>query len=360
MMRTLLKLPLLAGSFSYAFPRGELAFTINKLYWVDESINTTSNLRGLGVISSNAVWVAGSSGSVFRGDGSLRWTDISPSEAKVLGLEFRDIHAFSVNRSFILSIGEGNKSRIYGTDNGGLSWRPTFVNQDPSAFYDCLAFDSPSHGMAVSDPVNGTFKLIETNNGGFTFEPVKNYRMPAALEGEAGFAASGSCLTTTAGRWYLATGGVSPSRIFYSQDGINWDVSPTPIQAGTSAGVFSVQFRNSTHGIAVGGDYRQPDGPGISSAWTTNGGLSWHASGYSPGEYRSSVSWIPQAVFPPGDAVAVGPTGSDITRDGGKTWHKFDNSSFDTVDCVSGVSFAWSCWASGQRGRVGRLFFDYK
>jgi hypothetical protein len=38
--------------------------------------------------------------------------------------------------------------------------------------------------------------------------------MPPALGGEFGFAASGTCLEAAAGRWYIASGGVDPGRIF--------------------------------------------------------------------------------------------------------------------------------------------------
>jgi hypothetical protein len=49
--------------------------------------------------------------------------------------------------------------------------------------------------------------------------------------------------------------------------------------------------------------------------------------------------------------VAVGPTGSDITRDGGRTWTRFDTGSFDAVACAP----RRGCWASGEQGRVAVL-----
>ena len=49
--------------------------------------------------------------------------------------------------------------------------------------------------------------------------------------------------------------------------------------------------------------------------------------------------------------VAVGLTGSDISRDGGRTWRTFDTGSFDTVACAKDGS----CWASGDLGRLARL-----
>ena len=70
-----------------------------------------------------------------------------------------------------------------------------------------------------------------------------------------------------------------------------------------------------------------------------------------PQGYRSGVTWHP---FLPGVLFAVGPTGSDLSVDGGRSWQQFDAGSFDTVDCgVDG-----SCWASGEQGRAATLTFS--
>ena len=50
-----------------------------------------------------------------------------------------------------------------------------------------------------------------------------------------------------------------------------------------------------------------------------------------------------------GPAVAVGPNGSDLTRDGGRTWHRFSDTGFDAVQCTKDGA----CWASGT-DRPGR------
>jgi hypothetical protein len=66
-----------------------------------------------------------------------------------------------------------------------------------------------------------------------------------------------------------------------------------------------------------------------------------------PGEYRSGVAWTRL----PTVAIAVGPTGSDITYDAGRTWHRFDSGSLHGVQCTKDGA----CWASGAGGRVARL-----
>lgn len=308
-------------------------------------------------MSNKVAWVSGTNGTVLRTTNSgSKWTNVSPSfpSENSTSFQFRDIHAWSAKVAVVLSIGEGNASRIYKTRDGGETWTRTFVNQEPTAFYDCMAFEKGKgkerHGVAMSDPVDGRFRLLETWDGGLHWSIVSpNSTLPQALEGEFGFAASGTCIEAAAGRWYIATGGVNPGRIFRSADiERGWSVANSSITGGAAAGVFSVRFRDSKHGIAVGGDYEKPTANVDIAAWSRDGGVSWHKAETFPGGYRSGVSWVPgrQDV-----AVAVGTSGSDITLDGGKNWVSIDNGTFDAVECV-GKDL---CWASGSGGRVAWL-----
>ena len=69
----------------------------------------------------------------------------------------------------------------------------------------------------------------------------------------------------------------------------------------------------------------------------------------APDEYRSGAHWVTGR-----SAIIVGPSGSDATFDAGRTWHGFDEGSFDTVDCAGG----FACWSSGEQGRVAFLTRD--
>ena len=174
-------------------------------------------------------------------------------------LDFRDIQAFDQNTAFVLSIGPGDQSRIYKTSDGGKIWQRQFTNSDPKAFYDCFAFWDSTHGIAVSDSVDGKFPLIATSDG-MTWNPVAVKNMPPALPSEGAFAASGTCIATFGKNdvWF-GTGGPA-ARVFHSADrGKNWTVAETPIIHGAaSQGVFSLAFWTAKDGVAVGGDYKEP------------------------------------------------------------------------------------------------------
>ncbi|KAK6857817.1 hypothetical protein PG995_005516 [Apiospora arundinis] len=335
-----------------------------KPVWTLTPTQSTQRFRGLAPISASTAWVAGTNSTILRTvDGGATWLSVgpvpSPNSTDAL-LEFRDIAAWSATHAVALSIGEGPASRIYATTDGGASWHLAFANADPAAFYDCLAFSEtdPSHGMAMSDPVDGRFRLLETRDQGLSWQLLSSAQtgMPLARTGESGFAASGTCLETRVGRWYLASGGAPAyGRVFASaDDGATWDaVSETPIPAANaSQGVFSVRFRDAAHGIVVGGDFQDPTRTSGTGGWSDDGGVTWNPAAQFPGGYRSGAAWV-VGMCPKGVAVAVGPTGSDFTLDGGKTWHGFDDGSFDAVECVGGRT----CWASGEKGRVARLTF---
>lgn len=319
--------------------------------WELTATGVTTRLRGLSPVSDEVAWASGSAGTVLRTvDGGATWAQVGPPDTS--DLQFRDIEAFDASQAVILSIGEGEASRVYRTEDGGQTWTETFRNDDPRAFYDCMAFFDRDRGLALSDPVDGKFRILSTSDGGRSWQVLASGGMPPALAGEFAFAASGTCLVTAdrgADLAWFATGGAATARVFRSADGgLTWDVADTSIPSSPSAGIFSLAFHDPEHGIAVGGDFAAPTSAPDAAAYTGDGGLTWTIADAEPGEYRSGSSWL---AHPGGMALAVGPTGSDVSRDWGRMWTRFDTGSFDSVECASDGS----CWASGERGRAAKL-----
>ncbi|MEU6841882.1 oxidoreductase [Streptomyces sp. NPDC046716] len=327
-----------------ATPAGQPAWQLK------DTGRTDVRFRGLAAVDRSAAWLAGTKGTVLRTtDGGRRWRDVSPPAAA--GLELRDIEAFDARRAVALAIGEGDASRIFRTDDGGATWTESFRNADPKAFYDCVAFFDSRHGLAMSDPVDGRFRILSTRDGGRSWSVLPSSGMPPAQSGEAGFAASGQCLVTSGPKdVWLATGGGASARVLHSADrGRTWTASATTVPAGDPArGVFGLAFRDRTHGIAVGGDYRADQPSPRAAAVTGDAGRTWTPSTAGPPAYRSGVAWLPRGRA---GALAVGPTGTDLTTDGGRTWRTVDSGSYDTVDCTRDGG----CWAAGEQGRAARL-----
>ncbi len=323
------------------------------LSWQSTPTDSTARFRGLSAVSADVAWLAGTQSTVLRTtDGGASWASVGPPG--IDPLDFRDVEATSERHAVVLAVGPETDSRIYVTDDGGVSWSLAFENQDPAAFYDCMAFSTPQRGLALSDPVDGVFRLQETTDGGRTWSLVDPAGMPPAGATEFGFAASGTCLTTGEGQTtYFGSGGDDGPRIFVSTDrGHTWSVSTAYLAKGPSAGVFSVRFRDRHTGIAVGGDYSNPASPLGNASRSIDGGRTWTKADILPSGYRSGSAWLPGERDA---AVAVGPSGSDVSTDAGRTWSAFGPGSFDSVDCAPDGG----CWASGEQGRAARLVIGY-
>ena len=307
---------------------------------------STQQFRGLAGVSHDVAWLAGTGGTVLRTvDGGRHWRDVSPPDASTL--EFRDIEAWDARHAVALTIGTGADSAIFRTSDGGAHWQRTFSNDDPNAFYDCLAFFNPRDGLAVSDPVDGKFRLIATHDGGRSWSVVSPDGMPPAQTGEFGFAASGTCLIAAGHDAWIASGGGTSARVFHSRDmGQHWTVADTPMVVGPTAGIYSLAVSGHRDLAAVGGDFEAPTARVDVAATSRDGGGSWRLASEMTGGYRSGVAFAGGRSL-----IAVGPTGSDVSTDGGRIWTTFDTGYFDTVQRAGDGTV----WASGKDGRVAVL-----
>jgi photosystem II stability/assembly factor-like uncharacterized protein len=316
--------------------------------WAAQVSGTSVRFRGVSAVNASVAWASGDKGTYARTtDGGQTWrASTVPGAAE---LDFRDVDAFDANTAYLLSIGEGEKSRIYKTVDGGLNWEQQFKSNRAESFFDAMAFWDRDHGIAVSDPVGGRFLIISTSDGGRTWKEMPAAGMPPALAGEGAFAASGTCITVEGKRnvWF-GTGGPNGARVFRSSDGgRTWAVTKTPVISGKAAGIFSITFWSARHGAVVGGDYTKEGEALNNAAITVDGGRTWTLlRGSIPGGYRSGVAVIPGAAGP--TLVAVGPTGSDYSADGGKSWASIGAVGFHSVSFAG----SGSGWAVGEGGRI--------
>jgi photosystem II stability/assembly factor-like uncharacterized protein len=315
------------------------------LTWTPQLTGVTARLRGVSAVSDRVAWASGSNGTVLRTtDGGNTWTAIKVPDADAL--DFRDIDAFSDTTAYVLSIGNGELSRIYKTSDGGRQWTLQLANKDPKIFLDAMAFWSEKAGLAFSDSVDGQFVVFSTASGGGAWDRIPVNRLPPALPNEGAYAASGSNVAIFGNHVWIGT---TASRVLHSPDrGRTWTVAQAPLPTSASAGIFSIAFRDALHGIVVGGDY-QKEGEAIdNAAITSDGGNTWTLvkglSGYrSVVAYRrgSKSSWI-----------AVGPQGADVTDDDGRTWKPLAGPGFHAFSFGPNGRTGWGV---GERGSIARL-----
>ncbi len=318
--------------------------------WIKQQVNTTASLRGLSVVNEKVnekiVWASGTGGTFLKtvDRGSTWKVGTVPGAEK---LDFRDIEAFDTKTAYVLSIGNGEDSRIYKTTDGGETWKLQFKNMNAKAFFDAIACWDKANCIAMSDPVDGKYVLIATSDGE-TWTPLNTSKMPAAKDGEAAFAASGTCLITQGRNNVFLVSGGSDARVFRSNDrGKTWNVSDTPMVKGTvGSGIFSIAMRNSKNGIIVGGNHEKPEEKKSNIAYTTDGGKTWYPPGDAyPNGYRSAVAYLDKFTF-----VAVGSSGSDISSYQGGTWMNVDKEN-NAVQAKGKKAV----WAVGAKGMVAKM-----
>jgi photosystem II stability/assembly factor-like uncharacterized protein len=296
--------------------------------WLVRGSGTVASLRGLHVVDADVAWASGSGGTYLRTvDGGTSWLPGTVPGAE--DRDFRDIHAWDLKRALLLSA--GLPAQIFRTDDGGESWQLTYDNHTPGVFFNAVSFWDENRGIAVGDPIDGRFLVIRTEDGGRTWEELPLESRPRALEGEANFAASGTCMTVSGedSVWF-GTGGPA-ARVFRSTDGgISWAVAETPLRSGQpSRGVFSLRFANEREGVAVGGDYLDETNPSGTAAVTTDGGATWTSADILPSGYRECVVTVSAAT--PRVLLAVGPSGTDVSEDGGFAWRPVGQGRFHAV-----------------------------
>jgi photosystem II stability/assembly factor-like uncharacterized protein len=319
------------------------AFIAVQAQWIKQTVNTTASLRGLSFVNEKVIWASGTGGTVIRTiDGGKNWNVITVPGAEKL--DFRDIEAFDANTAYVLSIGNGESSRIYKTIDSGVTWKLQFTNKDAAAFYDAIGCWTRDRCVAMSDPVEGRYRLLHTIDGGTNWEFSSSF-LPVAEAGEASFAASGTCLIVRGkSDLYIVSGG-SNARVLYSPSSgmTGWRSVATPIIKGTpGSGIFSIAMNDEKNGVIVGGNYEKPAEAKDNLAFTSDGGVTWTAGSGLSG-YRSAVAYVDSLTL-----IAVGTNGTDVSYDGGKTWAKVGSEDLNSV-AAKGKK---AVWAVGPKGAV--------
>jgi len=317
-----------------------LANVLQAQSWVPQTSGTIASLRGVSVVNAQVVWASGAGGTYLTTrDGGATWRADKVAGAEKL--DFRAVWALDENTAFLLSIGNGDQSRIYKTTDAGSHWKLLFTNPDAKGFFDGIAFWDREHGIVAGDPVDGHTVIFTTEDGG---EHWQRQSTAPASGSEGAFAASNSSLALSGKHevWL----GTSAAHVLHSKDnGRTWAAATTPVRSDSgNAGVFSVAFSDSMHGIAVGGDYSKAADPLKNIAVTTDGGATWSApTGQPPAGFRSAVAYLTDKKT----WIATGTSGSDISLDDGATWKQFDATGYNAISFASGAG-----WAVGPRGRI--------
>lgn len=316
--------------------------------WVPRPVPTGAEFRGVAALPGGGVWLAGRGGVVAMSptaDAPWRVDTIPDARA----LFFVDVAAFDSIGAYVLGTSfDGGLARIYQTLDGGHHWRVVYEDARPGAFYDGMAFWDARRGVAFGDALGGRLTIVRTEDGTH-WVPADS--VPAALEGEGGFAASGTAIAVAGERHaWIGTGAGPSARVLRSDDGgRSWTAAETGLPAGPTAGIFGIAFRDTLNGVAVGGDYTDSTSVPGSLARTRDGGRTWRVlTSQSPPGVRYGVAYVPGT--DPAMLVVVGPSGSAYSLNDGTTWKVVGRRGYNAL----GFSRTGAGWAAGVDGTAAR------
>jgi photosystem II stability/assembly factor-like uncharacterized protein len=182
---------------------------------------------------------------------------------------------------------------------------------------------------------------------------VPDDRLPQAQPNEGYFAASGTNIAVlgTDDVW-IGTGAAARARVLRSSDrGRTWDIAETPMLSGAASGIYSIAFRDHLHGVIVGGTYNKESEAVDNCAITRDGGRTWTlTTEHGLSGFRSVVAYLPGQPGP--SLIAVGPSGSDVSTDDGRTWTPVPGPGFHTFSLAHDSLVGW---AAGSQGRIAKL-----
>ena len=322
--------------------------------WEIQTSGIDTNLRAVSAYALPAedggefrvVWASGSNGVILESadESWRRWTRFHVPDGEAL--DFRGIVAFKGGTTYVMSSGEGDKSRIYKTIDGGPTWKLQYSDTRKEFFLDSIACLSEKECIALGDPIDGKFILLKTSDGEH-WNPLPTDNMPSALGGEGAFAASNSCIVLRGNEIYFGTGGPT-ARVFHSPDGgLSWTVARTPIvQGNPSSGIFALAFDGNSRLIAIGGDYKQPDYSERVAAYSADKGNAWQLAAKQPSGFRFAVAYLEN-----GRWIAAGPGGEDVSTDGGAHWKHTDSLNLNALTILG----ADDAWAVGAKGTIAHF-----
>jgi photosystem II stability/assembly factor-like uncharacterized protein len=339
-----------------------------------EDAHTSGSLRGIDAVSDQIAWASGSGGTVLlTTDGGANWKHcaVPPGGAK---LDFRGVQGFDARTAVVMASGTGPLSAIYKTTDGCATWKMVFANPDKDGFFDVLRKVTAHQMYLMGDPVGGKFAMFFSPDQGEKWFIADDPGLDAP-KGAGGFAASNSGMMALGPFLLFGTGSSAdgPAQVYRTVQNcpkapagaevscaIAWVPAAVPLaKGGSGAGVFSLAGRTSANMagkltaivVAVGGDYTKPAENAGTAAVSSDGGATWTAAVTPPHGYRSAVTYAPLA----GRWIAVGPNGTDVSRDDGKHWTALKPGSGDAADADSGWNAISSPFVVGAKGKIGRI-----
>jgi len=264
--------------------------------WVVQPTNMTRQLYVVHAVSHEIVWAAGQAGQVgLTVNGGSSWIPHLVPTTFGLGAIF----AFDDHTCVVAD----QLGRIYRTTDAGNTWPQVYAGAGKSI--NGMHFFDAMHGWATGDPVGGVYQLLETADGGLSWQPAPA-APPAQAWNEQGIKRSFDWVGTEIGMfgtnrwkiWRTTNGGASWDSVTTEMQwvpGLVMSDDGTGLIAGTTEGLETPMLDRSTdfgqtwtsipHPLQVTNLFTFEWIDGTAEVWgatrqtglfrSTNGGLDW-------------------------------------------------------------------------------------
>jgi len=307
------------------------------------NVGVNTSIRALHVVNDTVLWFGGNKGWLGRStDGGQSWKRWQPAGEQA---DFRTLHA--IDELNAIAATTTRPANIIRTHDGGKTWKRVFQSRDTSVFLDGMAFWNETDGVLFGDPINDRLFLMRTNDGGHSWMPFHYVEQPQFQPGEACFAASGTSIRAVGDSTLVIVSGGTISRLWYSFDrGHSWQNTKTPmLQGEASQGAFGVSLAPDSHLVIVGGDYlKERDTIGHIANYYDN---FWWKNRSTTRGYRECILTNDTL-----DWITTGPSGTDISYNGGLDWHPLNN--FRGMHSVQQAKNGKTIYLAGSGGVVWR------
>ncbi|MDP5099729.1 MAG: T9SS type A sorting domain-containing protein [Nonlabens sp.] len=298
-------------------------------FWTESSSGfptTSTGASKFHVLDANVAWATGYDGIVpnnniqqytTTSNAGATW-NAGPINLGNTNLGISNISAVSATTAYVAAYPRlaSNRGGVWITTDTGLTWtkQTTASFSNANSFTNIVHYFNVNDGVAIGDPINGSWEIYITGNGGTVYAAVAASSIPAPLNGEVGYIAQFDAIGDSI--WFSTSSG----RIYHSANkGMNWNVYQSPLNdlgGANLSGDYS--FTNATQGILQ-------DNSG--NLWRTfDSGATWSlvtiAGTGNP--YGDAIAYLPGTSQLISTGSQTNFSGSSYSLDNGTTWINID------------------------------------
>jgi photosystem II stability/assembly factor-like uncharacterized protein len=279
---------------------GEISIVDANIVW----INGRGSLNGLP--NNNYLWAKSEDGGLTWTSGSYNMPNSSVGSMKAISASVAYVSTYSAN-------GIDGVNGVWITTDSGATWtqQVTASFNSPYSFVDSIYFWNENDGVVIGDPVNNSFEIYTTSNGGTNWIPVPTSNIPVANSNEyiyvLNYDAKGNSF------WC----GTNYGRILHSSNrGLSWTVLQSPLtDFGGSNTKGNFTFKNENEGILTNSDFQQWRTLDSGNTWTPE-----FPAGVNRNFHTEYVNQTNNTYFQFGEDINNSMRGSSYSIDGGLNW----------------------------------------